>query len=446
MDYVVTSRGVFDISRKMQVERLQREIERLRTSPSLRLGIHLTAAIKKPWRAPFLIITLPIHMLLIGFELLGLRSQPQLLSTNSYGRLTNKGDCVVMFPTNGVGFGHFTRLLAIAKQMKNLNPNLEIIFFTTMPTLHILKRYGIPAHHISGPKYYKGMSTEDWNALLQEELSLCFETHKPSMFIFDGAFPYRGMLRAIQGRQNMNKLWLRRGTFRRGASIPVDSIQHFDSIIKPMDSIVEDLEQTEHNLEVITSEPIVLVDEDELLARNNVRANLQLPLEATVVYVQLGAGEINDINSEIRMTVENLISRENLFVVIGESMLGKRLNINLPNVKIIRDYPNSIYFDGFDAAISAGGYNSYHELRNLGLPTLFFPNLNTGMDDQLARCAVSEKEGWGLILTDRNQKSINKSIDKLMSKIAQKRIMIEKSRGAQNLAIILNSRIGEQNL
>ena len=443
MDIVGVYNGGLRITRESRIERLQREIHRLRTSPSLRLGAHLTDAIRKPWRAPFLIITLPIHMLMIGFELLGLKPQPQSLSTNSAGRLTSKGDCIVMFPTNGVGFGHFTRLLAIAKRMKNINPDLEIIFFTTMPTLHILKRFGIPAHHISGPKYFKGMNSEDWNSLLEEELTLCFETHKPSMFIFDGAFPYRGMLRSIQGRPNTSKLWLRRGTFRKGASIPIDSIQHFDSIIRPMDSISEELDQIEHNLEVITSDPIILLDEEELLIRDDVRANLQLPLDATVVYVQLGAGEINDIDSEIRMTVENLISRENVFVVIGESMIGNRLNINLPNVKVIRDYPNSIYFKGFDAVISAGGYNSYHEARNFGLPTLFFPNKNTGMDDQVARCKISEEEEWGLTLIDRNEKSIKKSIDDLIAKISQKRIVIEKSHGAQNLAELLNSRIGD---
>ena len=108
------------------------------------------------------------------------------------------------------------------------------------------------------------MNSEDWNSLLEEELTLCLETHKPSMFIFDGAFPYRGMLRSIQGRPNISKLWLRRGTFRKGASIPVDSIQHFDSIIRPMDSISEELEQIEHNLEVITSDPIVLLDEEDI--------------------------------------------------------------------------------------------------------------------------------------------------------------------------------------
>ena len=186
--------------------RLKREIHRLRTSPSLRLGAHITTAIRQPWRAPFLILSLPILMFMIGLELIGLKPQPGALQRNNTGRELGKGNCVIMFPTNGVGFGHFTRMLALAKRMKEQDSSLEIIFFTTMPTLHLLKPYGIPAHHISGPKYFKGVDSNEWNALLEEELTLCFETHKPSLFIFDGAFPYRGMLRAIQGRKSIKKI------------------------------------------------------------------------------------------------------------------------------------------------------------------------------------------------------------------------------------------------
>ena len=57
---------------------------------------------------------------------------------------SEQNNTIVMSPTNGVGFGHFTRMLAIAKRMKQNDPTLEIIFFTTMPTLHLLKPfYGI---------------------------------------------------------------------------------------------------------------------------------------------------------------------------------------------------------------------------------------------------------------------------------------------------------------
>jgi UDP:flavonoid glycosyltransferase YjiC (YdhE family) len=282
-----------------------------------------------------------------------------------------------------------------------------------MPTLHILKPYGIPAHHISGPKYFKDMSSEEWNALLEEELSICFETHRPSMFLFDGAFPYRGMLRAIQGRHSMRKFWMRRGTFRKGSSIPVDSIEYFDSIIHPEDSVATVTEQVEHNVEVITCPPIVMLDSDELLSREKARSRLGLPQDAVVVYVQLGAGEINDIESEIRLTLEALLETPEVHVVLGESLIGERIDIDLPRIQILRDYPNSVYFNGFDATIQAGGYNSFHETRTFGLPALFYPNMNTGMDDQLARCKVAEEEGWGIVIENRTKSTIISGIQKL---------------------------------
>ena len=395
--------------------RLRRELHNLRTSPSLRLGVHITTAIRKPWRAPFLILTLPFMMLMIGLELIGLKSQPKTLQTNPAGRELPKGNCIVMFPTNGVGFGHFTRMLAIAKRMKQQDTSLEIIFFTTMPTLHLLKPYGIPAHHISGPKYFKGVDSNEWNALLEEELTLCFETHKPSMFIFDGAFPYRGMLRAIQGREVLKKIWMRRGMFRKGARIPVDSIQHFDSIIRPGDAIGYSEEELDHGLEILHSPPIILLDEDELLSREKARYRLGIPLDCHAVYVQLGAGQINDISSEIRMTVDALLKHENLHVILGESMIGSRIEIDLPNVHIIRNYPNSQYFNGFDAVVQAGGYNSFHETRAFALPALFYPNMETGMDDQLARCKVAEEEGWGYVVKERTQDSIREGVKKLLN-------------------------------
>jgi len=428
--------GGLRITGESRVGRLQREIHRLQTSPSLRLGAHLTGAIRKPWRAPFLIITLPIHMLMIGFELLGLKSQPQSLSTNSVGRLTSKGDCIVMFPTNGVGFGHFTRMLAIAKRMKKLNTELKIIFFTTMPTLHLLKPYGIPAHHIAGPKYFDGMNSEEWNSLLEEELTLCFETHKPSMFIFDGAFPYRGMLRAIQNHPGIGKYWMRRGSFKKNSSIPVDSIEYFDAIIRPEDSVGIQNKEIQHNVEVIKCPPIVLLDSDELLTREKVRSRLDIPIDAIVVYVQLGAGEINNIDSEIRLTIEALLKNSDVQIVVGESLIGKRIEIDLPRVKILRDYPNSMYFNGFDATVQAGGYNSFHETRNFGLPALFYPNMKTGMDDQLARCKVAEKEGWGIVLESRTETNVQEYCIELL-KIASEKMTQRNEEGAKIIAMKL---------
>ena len=402
------------VSRESKILRLERELHRIRTSPSLRLGSIVTDAMRRPWLAPFLVLTLPWSMLMIGLEMLGKKSPPAAFERVTQDPTLSERNCVVIFPTNGVGFGHFTRMLALAKHMKNEDPALEIIFFTTMPTLHLLKPYGIPAHYISGSPYFDEMSTIEWNGLLEEELAICFEAHRPKQFIFDGAFPYRGMLRAIKARPHLDSIWMRRGTFRRGKSIPVDSISHFDLIIHPEDSIAMQSSEVEHKVPSITCPPITLIEPSEQMSRSQARRRLELPQDAIVVYVQIGAGEINDINSEVRLTVDALTKRENVHVVLGESMLGERFDIDLPRVHLLRDYPNYRYFKDFDFAVMAGGYNSFHEAIQASMPTICLPNMKTGRDDQLARVIVAEEAGCMVVIRERNRKIIQAAIDRIV--------------------------------
>ena len=148
-----------------------------------------------------------------------------------------------------------------------------------------------------------------------------------------------------------------------------------------------------------------------MLSKEEARSRLGVPQSAEVWYVQLGAGQINDIESEIRLTIDALLEHNSdLFIVIGESLLGKRVSFSNERVRIRRDYPNAIYFKGFDYSIQAGGYNSFHEMRIFRIPTIFYPNMNTGMDDQLARCRVAEQEGWGILVKKRNGVSISQAI------------------------------------
>ena len=152
-----------------------------------------------------------------------------------------------------------------------------------------------------------------------------------------------------------------------------------------------------------------------MLGRNQARAALSVPQDCKLIYVQLGAGRINEIESTVRVVIDELLANPNVHVVLGESLLGERTMLGLDKLHVIRDYPNALYFKAFDASVQAGGYNSFHEMRSIRLPTLFIPNTKTGMDDQLKRVMLSVEEGWGIVV-EETPKEIIEGIGELLCK------------------------------
>ena len=60
-------------------------------------------------------------------------------------------------------------------------------------------------------------------------------------------------------------------------------------------------------------------------------------------------------------------------------------------------------------------------------------NMNTGMDDQLARCNIAVEEGWGIVVEERNEKTIAEGVNMLLEKTRDQQNEFEAS-GAWILA------------
>jgi len=393
-------------------ERILRELRRLEDSVSLRLGNHITSAARSPLRVIGLPFTLPILTIKLGLQKIGKTKTPMTVVPRNAS--TQRKNCIVLFPTNGVGFGHFTRMYASARALRRKDPSLEIVFFTPMPTLHVLYADNFPTYHLAGRYKHSDMSARQWNGLVEEFLTLVFEMHAPKWFMFDGSFPYRGMLNAIQAQNGMEKIWMQRGTFKKNKKLPNGTVELFDLIIRPQDTVSDPVPSMNFVTREVSVSPITLINPDEMLERNKARAALSVSMDCTLVYVQLGAGRINDITSTVRTVIDELLKHRNVHVVLGESLLGERAMLGIDRLTVVRDYPNALFLKAFDASVQAGGYNSFHEMRSIKIPTLFIPNEKTGMDDQVKRVSLSVEEGWGVVCRS-NQTEISDGVETLLS-------------------------------
>ena len=411
------SDSFYQIKNEMEeIGMYKRELSRIRNSTAFRILNHVSLSLRKPRSAILLPFSTPRLLIRIIREKLGYVERTNVDGHPIGQNISENRESIVFFPTNGVGFGHFTRLLAIAKKIRKLNPEIEIIFFSTMPTLHVLSEHDFPTYHLSGRYRFNEMSPSVWNSVCEEMLSMIISLHRPKAFVFDGSYPYRGMLNAIKNKDQMLKVWVRRGSIKPSSrSIPVDSSSHFHAIVKPGDSdqlIPSD--ELDRGVAIVKCNPILLVDSEEMEPYGRLRRRLGVPPGALLCYVQLGAGNINNINSELNMVLESISKHPQVYVVVGESMLGKRISAEFERVRILRDYPNSRYFRDFDFAIMAGGYNSFHEVIEAEIPTICFPNMKTSRDDQYARAIIAQEAGCMVVIKERQMNSIQAAIDRIV--------------------------------
>ena len=96
----------------LRENRHYRELNRVRNSLAFKLGVEIVNAINFPPRIILLPFILPWKMIDYALIRLGKKKYKQIES-QSLDRKRRKS--IVMFPTNGVGFGHFTRLLSVSR-------------------------------------------------------------------------------------------------------------------------------------------------------------------------------------------------------------------------------------------------------------------------------------------------------------------------------------------
>ncbi|MEM8821901.1 MAG: hypothetical protein AAGE90_20660 [Pseudomonadota bacterium] len=321
-------------------------------------------------------------------------------SSDEVAKPSRRMPAVVFCATNGVGLGHFTRLRAIARSLRASAPDIPIVFVVSTPLVHVTRLDGFTTYYVP-PKQdvVAATNTAFWESFLESTLRSVLRAHRARAFVFDGVFPTEPVLAAMENAPDCRRIWVMRGLpSAEVAETRQGYLERFERLIRPAEAGAAVPEATTRDFHC---PPIVSVRRDDLVERASARARLGLPDDRLVAYIQLGAGVQNDTAPALKAAVAALEAR-GVLPVLAASVLSD-LPIDPPSgARILRDYPTAESFEAFDFAVSAGGYNTFHELMLTRTPSILVPRqgrVNEG-DRQLDRVMIAVDAGAALLVEE----------------------------------------------
>jgi len=300
------------------------------------------------------------------------------------------GPRILLMSSNGAGMGHLTRLFSYATRLEE-GARAHIVSLSQAAPL--AGRLGLSYEYLPSAKAL-GMPPGRWRPIFQDRVGDAINRFDPDVVVFDGTWPYGGMEEIRAAHPEAHWTWSRRGMWRESRnSEQLAKAAWFDSVLEPGDLAAAYDRGATATADAHRVGPVTLVDTAELEPREQARAALGLPADGPLALVSLGAGNINDTTSEVGAAIHALTG------------LGVGVCVTVPDIAtagaaagedihLVRDYPLSRRYAAFDVVVSAAGYNSFHELLRMGVPSLFVPNTETSLDDQEARARFAADHGW----------------------------------------------------
>lgn len=181
---------------------LQNELARIRSTYSFRLGLLITKSfVRKPWLLPLL----PFSFIKMNIDFL--RDRKQLSRSPLDVDYEVDRSCLLLFPTSEEGLAGVERAKSIATEWMH-SGNKAVIISTNE-----LMKENIPAgalfYPLSDPKSILKEERTVWNDRCANMIGNVIELHRPISVIFDGPYPYRGLINTMSIKPNVVWTWLR---------------------------------------------------------------------------------------------------------------------------------------------------------------------------------------------------------------------------------------------
>ena len=276
----------------------------------------------------------------------------------------------------------------------------------------MVRELGFPVEYMASHGSPGAGNDWRWTRRLGSRLRAVIAEAEPRALVFDGILPYDPLVAAIKGVPLT--IWCRRALWRKGASaVPLSRSDRFDAVLEPGELAAErDRGPTPAWRDGVNEvAPIVFSDDDELLSRGDAERELGLEPGMTNLLVQLGQGP--EVAGAVERCLRTLAGREGVQVAAMSSMIAGLPEVPDGVVHLHATFPMSRYYAAFDGAVSAAGYNAFHELIRFGVPGVFVP-MERETDDQEARAAHAQAAGVGLGTSGPGDPSLEHRLEALL--------------------------------
>ena len=333
-------------------EHLRSEVDRLRGSFSFQFGNLFVRAIERPLTLPLL----PFNIIL--FLIMRIRKPEK--AQDSIQEITR--NCVVGYSAESTRGIHFDRMEIILRELRTRG--IQTVHVTNDRRVSVREKENSHSIYTIPPRSnFDDMIPRTWNKKLEAIFSGILDTFHPRTMLFDGDYPFRGVLNAIALRPEMNRFWVRESLLNfKISSLPIDSFDEFDAIIHPSLSRRDDPDTLIGQsgtifCSPIIGEPLKLKSIDSLKVRMNLEGN-------KIVFVQL-SNSINN-NEEI---FETLLLEKDIQILCYHTKVPNSFKHH-ENVTRYHDISTNEAIQLSDICfISPDFFNLYSTLKN-GKPTM----------------------------------------------------------------------------
>ncbi|MBM83079.1 MAG: hypothetical protein CMJ78_21165 [Planctomycetaceae bacterium] len=335
------------------------------------------------------------------------------------GRSSNASVRILFYAINGTGLGHLSRLLAIARQARELlhamGIRADFHFITTSEAPEIA--WDFPVYKIPSKTIIADSDTPN-SAFAQSAkliISNLTSTLRPDLLVLDtvptGSFQEFVFLKDYAKKT----VFIDRHKDSKAATSSVHQthLSLYDLIIIPDDQSVADRYPVSAKARKRRRFVGRIHGFNPLIAMPREAVREQFGVDRKwLIYVSAGGGGDAHAANDLDHIIDALADDLDHFLLIGYGPLYRGSRVYRSNVVPLSEAYVSRFFRGIDIAVSAAGYNTYEELLAATVPSAFYAQIK-GLDRQDQRIEWGQTAGWHLALSSLDKPLVRAAVENL---------------------------------